>query len=283
MYYASEPTTYEEFCELIELEGLFGATYNFTGHKIFDGPFNAEDVTYMLCIVSLLLSFLVILASWYNKKLTMHPYGLITLITIIDACYIMLFSSFEQLCRWHLPLVFTETVTVPYLLNNGMIVNEAVIQEALFKNLFFLHECAEYLFAVLLLISLLLNICLCLDLYYTVKNPFSKASGKTISVTLVGVILFTAVILFLIVRWTTITPIKQQEHPEMEMVAVVFGMFILIALFTIVSTTRRLLKPGFSKQVRRRVLCNQVRYIVTITFVFLQFFIFQYMRFRDLK
>ena len=57
------------------------------------------------------------------------------------------------------------------------------------------------------------------------------------------------------------------------MIFVGFAVFVTIAVFTIVSTTRRLLKPGFSKQVRRRVLLRQIRYILTITFVFVCFFI----------
>jgi hypothetical protein len=44
-------------------------------------------------------------------------------------------------------------------------------------------------------------------------------------------------------------------------------------MYTIVSTTRRLIKPGFSKQVRRTVLLRQIRYILTIFIVFTFFFI----------
>ena len=44
-------------------------------------------------------------------------------------------------------------------------------------------------------------------------------------------------------------------------------------MYTIVSTTRRLIKPGFSKQVRRTVLLRQIRYILTIFIVFTFFFV----------
>jgi Na+/proline symporter len=60
---------------------------------------------------------------------------------------------------------------------------------------------------------------------------------------------------------------------QISMIFVGFAVFVTIAVFTIVSTTRRLIKPGFSKQVRRTVLLRQIRYILTITFVFVCFFI----------
>lgn len=59
-----------------------------------------------------------------------------------------------------------------------------------------------------------------------------------------------------------------------------FTVFISIAVFTIVSTTRRLIKPGFSKQVRRTVLIRQIRYILTIAFVFVCFFITESIAFK---
>ena len=193
---------YDEFCEHMELEGMYGATYNLTAHKIFDGPLNALEVIWFLSIITLICSFFVILAAWYNPKLTMHPYGLITLITIVDASYIMTFNIFGQLCNWHLPYVFTQTITIPYATDMNITIDESFIEKAMYDNLVFLHECGEVGFAILLLLSLMLNICLCLDLYYTVKNPFSKASSKTISVTVVFIILIMAGLIYFLLRIT---------------------------------------------------------------------------------
>ena len=118
------------------------------------------------------------------------------------------------------------------------------------------------------MLSLLLNTFLCLDLYLTVKNPFAKSSGRSVSCGSISVIIGIGFIAYLI---TLMFPYL--INYEVQTIFIGFFVFSTIAMYTIVSTTRRLIKPGFSKQVRRTVLLRQIRYILTIFIVFTFFFI----------
>jgi hypothetical protein len=131
-----------------------------------------------------------------------------------------------------------------------------------------LETFGRYLFTGFILLSLLLNTFLCLDLYLTVKNPFAKSSGRSVSCGSISVIIFIGMIAALLLKF-----LPYLGYDEVQMIFIGFMIFSTIAMYTIVSTTRRLIKPGFSKQVRRTVLLRQIRYILTIFIVFTFFFV----------
>jgi len=106
-----------------------------------------------------------------------------------------------------------------------------------------------YLFTGFILLSLLLNTFLCIDLYLTVKNPFAKSSSRSISCGSISVILFIGLIAAYILIY-----IPLQNYLELQLMFIGYVIFSTISIYTIISTTRRLIKPGFSKQVRRTVL-----------------------------
>lgn len=130
---------------------------------------------------------------------------------------------------------------------------------------------ATHLFTGFILLSLLLNTFLCLDLYLTVKNPFAKSSSRSVSCGSISVIILIGLIAYLLLYCFPF--IHYALYDEVEFIFVGFVIFSTIAMYTVVSTTRRLIKPGFSKQVRRTVLLRQIRYILTIFIVFTFFFV----------
>ena len=61
--------------------------------------------------VSILSSLFVFLTTRFNPKLNAHPYKLITVITLVDASYVMIFVFYGHMCEWKLPEIFTYTMT----------------------------------------------------------------------------------------------------------------------------------------------------------------------------
>ena len=69
--------------------------------------------------VSILSSLFVFLTTRFNPKLNAHPYKLITVITLVDASYVMIFVFYGHMCEWKLPEISTYTMTfLPYLRGN---------------------------------------------------------------------------------------------------------------------------------------------------------------------
>ena len=204
----------------------------------------------------------------FNSKLNAHPYKLITWITLIDASYVMIFVFYGRMCEMELPEVFTYTVIYPiFYLSYGIQLTQEELWDWQVYSLLVLESFGRWLFTGFILLSLLLNTFLCLDLYLTVKNPFAKSSGRSVSCGSITVILSLSLLGCLLLYL-----MPNLFWKEVAMIFVGFFVFVVIAVFTIILTTKRLLKPGFSKQVRRRVLLRQIRYILTIALVFLVFF-----------
>ena len=149
-----------------------------------------------------------------------------------------------------------------------------------YKSLELLKHCGEWLFTTLILISLLLNTCLSLDLYLTVKNPFAKASGRTISFMLVSLLIATVLMSSYILSFFNLFITVAVN--EVQLLLVTFAIYAITAIATLISTMKRLLKPGFSREVRKTVVLRQVRYILTIVIFFLAFFVTKSLYFLDL-
>lgn len=124
---------------------------------------------------------------------------------------------------------------------------------------------------------------MCVDLYLTVKNPFVKTNTRTWSFST-----FSITVCSIITGCCIYISYKIEETIKTLEIAI-FGTFIIfvcVSIFTLIKVTRKLLKPGFSKQVRRTVICRSVKYITAITltfsFYFFSFFIYLVTNHRDL-
>ena len=157
-----------------------------------------QDVTFditamhiidLIAAISILSSLLVFITTLFNPKLNAHPNKLITVITLVDASYVMIFVFYGHMCELQLPELFTYTTT--YFINflDGYIMSQDEIDYYDYRSLFTLTTFGEWLFTGFVMLSLLLNTFLCLDLYLTVKNPFAKSSGRSVSCGSISVII----------------------------------------------------------------------------------------------
>jgi len=134
---------------------------------------------------------------------------------------------------------------------------------------------SEWLFTTFILMSLLLNTCLSIDLYLTVKNPFAKASGRTITFTVLTVIIVLTMMAAYILSWFGVISVfssNSDSDSEILLLLSVFIVYVVTSIFTLVSAMRKLLKPGLSREVRKTVVARQIRYIFTIVVFFTGFF-----------
>ena len=259
---------YEQICQQIEKQGIFDQTELLFRKLFAKQQISAVMIIDVVALVSILSSLLVFLTTLFNPKLNAHPYKLITVITLVDASYVMIFVFYGHMCEWKLPEIFTYTTVFPYFYLYGYQLTPQERDEWDFYSLSMLETFGRYLFTGFILLSLLLNTFLCLDLYLTVKNPFAKSSGRSVSCGSISVIIFIGLIAALLLNF-----LPYLGYDEVQMIFIGFVIFSTIAMYTIVSTTRRLIKPGFSKEVRRTVLLRQIRYILTIFIVFTFFFV----------
>jgi len=68
----------------------------------------------VVAVISILSSLLVFLTTLFNPKLNTHPYKLITVITLVDAFYVMIFVFYGKMCEWKMPEIFTYSTFYPY-------------------------------------------------------------------------------------------------------------------------------------------------------------------------
>jgi hypothetical protein len=133
------------------------------------------------------------------------------------------------------------------------------------KALWLLFVSSQFVFLMLTLYAFLLNASLCLDLYFTVRNPFVVGAGRTkhymtVSFLLAGVM-------------ASIETVKTAKN-ENEFVAeqwnilICYGLFFLVAVYTTFIAARRILKVGVSLDVRKQVLSRHIKYIFTVTLTF---------------
>lgn len=86
--------------------------YNQTAVLQLYNPFSKPyatpmDILLYVCAGNVLFSFIVLGCTLFNRKLTSHPYGIITLITLIETSYILLFVAYNNICLIQLPKIAT--------------------------------------------------------------------------------------------------------------------------------------------------------------------------------
>lgn len=100
---------YDEKCQAISYNGMYGQISELQHLQLFD-TIDALTVITVFSALSVFLSLCVILTTMYNPKLNVHPYRLITMITCIDASYIVLFITYPNICTLKLPELFIRSV-----------------------------------------------------------------------------------------------------------------------------------------------------------------------------
>lgn len=115
---------------------------------------------------SVIGSCLVFLTGIWNPKLSQHPYHLVSMIALIDATYFLIYNTLDEVCNLKLQTVFAYTAYF-----DGS-------PQSQLDALEFLLKFSLTLFKALFIISFFLNACLCIDLYLTVKSPFTPAESR---------------------------------------------------------------------------------------------------------
>ena len=126
-----------------------------------------------------------------------------------------------------------------------------------------------YLFKTLFIISFFLNSFLCIDLYLTVKSPFTPASSRC------KVYYFVSFVTGIIVSWIEASRFNTKGSSEAEeatveeiTILISFAIFIIIAVPATIFASRRILRKGVSESVRREVISRHIKYILILTLSF---------------
>ena len=106
------------------------------------------------------------MTTLWNQKLKQHPYQLVSTIALIDATYFLIFNTLDEVCTLNLYKLYSYTVFF------------SSSPDKMHDSLRLILNCSLYLFKTLFIISFFLNSFLCIDLYLTVKSPFTPASSR---------------------------------------------------------------------------------------------------------
>lgn len=121
------------------------------------------------------------------------------------------------------------------------------------------------------LMSLGMNICLCIDLYLTLKQPFNPAQRR-LKFYVMGSVIFSASIILTMALYSAYNGgIEEMCRADTStsaatlynsILAICLSVYILIALFSVVYTGRMLSKPGISNNIKKLFLKKHILYVV---------------------
>ena len=116
----------------------------------------------------------------------------------------------------------------------------------------------SYTFRTLSLLSLLLNMCLCIDLILSIRNPFypskrrlpSYLAYSTIGALVIG--LFTSEIFF----------DEYDKNSPSAILIMLLSVYIMVAMYSFAYAERRLNRPGIERKVRKHFICKHYSYVM---------------------
>ena len=120
----------------------------------------------VISFCSVIGSCLVFLTGMWNPKLSQHPYRLVSMIALIDATYFLIYNTLDEVCSLKLQTIFAYTAYF-----DGS-------PKSQYEALLLLLKVSLTSFKALFIISFFLNSFLCIDLYLTVKSPFTPAESR---------------------------------------------------------------------------------------------------------
>ena len=110
----------------------------------------------------------------YNKKLQSHPQLLIAYICIAEAC-----MSWNALLEVINPISIICYLDMEYMFARSIFQSEKIQETEQLKQVTnTLCQSNQIFYCAFQLLSLLLNLCLCIDLILTIYNPFSPAANR---------------------------------------------------------------------------------------------------------
>ena len=251
--YEDPAETIDYVCANIRYEGVVDVTTRLE-YRIFN----------ILSILSVLGSLAIFLTSLWNEKLMQHPYRLVSIIALIDATYFLIFNTLDEVCALKLYQLYSYTVFF-----SGS-------PEDQLKSLEIILKVSLTLFKTLFVISFFLNSFLCIDLYLTVKSPFTPASSRL--KIYFGCSFGLGILIGIFEAMTFSVHGEKAIYAEEITILASFIIFIIIAIPATVFASRRILRKGVSESVRREVISRHIKYILIL---FLTFALYAWKIFRE--
>lgn len=234
----------DHICSTIRLNGVV-AVKSGLEYRIFN----------IISFCSVIGSTVIFLTALWNPKLAQHPYKLVSMIALIDAAYFLIFNTLDEVCELKLYDVFAYTVFF----------NDSA--ESQYRALNLILRSSLYLFKTLFVVSFFLNSFLCIDLYLTVKSPFTPAASR-----------LKVYYIFSFGVGTIISSIEALSYEDTDLDAAqaaeeytilgAFLIFIIIAIPSTIFASRRILRKGVSQSVRTEVISRHIKYIAILILTF---------------
>ena len=234
----------DHICSTIRDEGIVAVRSNLE-YRVFN----------IISFCSVIGSTVIFLTALWNPKLAQHPYKLVSTIALIDAAYFLLFNTLDEVCQLSLYEIFAYTV---------FFTNSPEIQ---YRSLTLIVRSALFMFKTLFVVSFFLNSFLCIDLYLTVKSPFTPASSRLKIYYLVSFTTGTAISSIEALTYESNELSKAQATEEYTILGAFF-IFIVIAVPSTIFASRRILRKGVSESVRREVISRHIKYIAILILTF---------------
>jgi len=205
-----------------------------------------------LAVLSILGLTVVALSIFLNKKLSGHPSPLIARICIVEAV-----GCWSALIRYLRPKVFICYFQSYVLFGNATSVIWGK-KPNYYESLLILIWSNEIINNFFQLVSLSLNLFLCIDLILTLQSPFEVARRR---MTYYSVLSFVLPAAFTLQIWYNqdklhFDPEHLVDPPHFEpttglVLAIGLSAYILVALYSIIFSLRRLYRPGMSIEIRK--------------------------------
>ena len=208
----------------------------------------------IISFCSVVGSITVFMTGRWNSKLQQHPYRLISTIALIDAAYFLLFNTLDEVCELSLYKTFAATVYFTTDVSKQ------------YRALVIILRSSLAIFKCLFISSFILNAFLCVDLYLTVKSPFTPASSRTKFYYIVAFSLGSSISLYESIYYHD--SVKEAAYAEEITILIAFLSFIAIAIPSTVFASRRILRKGVSESVRKAVVSRHIKYILILTLTF---------------
>jgi hypothetical protein len=216
-------------------------------------------------LISMLGSLFVATTIMFSKKLQAHPQTLIAYTCICEAI-----SSFNG-------VIYTigTTRTICYL-DMHQLFSWSVLfsrDKANYNRMLHMLEASNnFSFQYFSLLTLFLNMCLCIDLILTLKNPFEPAKRRTkIYLALSGVICLPLAILtqnsFVSTNKNPDAKVSDTEQTSHLVLAMSLSVYMLIAIYSCIYASRRLARPSINKIIRKHFLRKHYYYVGIFIFV----------------
>jgi hypothetical protein len=269
-----------------EFWGIYNITSDYCATYLKDYKSNEESQIYRLvffglCFLSVFGLAFVAITIFSNKKLQAHPQMLIAYICVAEAC-----MSFNGLVQVIGPVYFIcyaglEQIYAYTMPGN----NRGLDQNSLTCSLNLLCSSNGIMFQGFQLLSLMLNICLCVDLILTIKSPFTPASSRSKFYYLASAAL-PLMLVFIIygadsanandcisciqnypaINSKTVSGTVVQGAGNM-ILAITLTCYLIVASYSCVFAIRRLNRPGVSKDIRIMFVKKHFLYVLVFIVV----------------